>query len=63
MAFILMMSALVWDVPDKTGKVKDDQNDYNDQNDPTAADIKIIHLDKLFRFKSQILTSEKQNPD
>ena len=58
-----MMSALFLDVPDKTGKVKDDQNHDDDQNDPTAADMERIHLDKLFRFKSQILTSEKQNPD
>ena len=59
-AFILMMSALVWDVPDKTGKVKDDQNDDDDQNDPTAADMERIHLNKLFRFKLQILTSESR---
>ena len=45
-----MMSALVWGVPDKTGKVEYDQNDNDDQNDPTAADMVRIHLDNLFRF-------------
>ena len=45
-----MMSALVWGVPDKTGKVEYDQNDNDDQNDPTAADMVRTHLDNLFRF-------------
>ena len=51
-AFILKMSALVWDVPDKTGKVDNDQNDDDDQNDQTAADMPRIHLNNLFRFNS-----------
>ena len=32
----------------------------NDQNDATAADMVRIHLNNLFRFNSEILTSEKQ---
>ena len=55
-----MMSTLVWGVPDRTGKVKDDQNDDDDQNDPMAADMVRIHLDYFFRFNSEILKSEKQ---
>ena len=56
------MSAVVWGVPDKTGKLKinDDQNDDDDKNDATAADMVRIHLNNLFRFSSEILTSEKQ---
>ena len=55
-----MMSALVWGVPDKTGKVDDDQNDDYDQNDARVVDMVRIHFDNLFRFNSEILTSEKQ---
>ena len=51
------MSALIWGVPDKTGKVGDDQNDDNYQNDTTAVAMVRIHL---FRFNSEILTGEKQ---
>ena len=54
------MSAAVWGVPDKIGKVEDDQNDDDDQNDATAADMVRSHLNNLFRFNSEILTSEKQ---
>ena len=54
-----MMPALVWGVPDKTGKIEYDQNNDDDQNDPTAADMVRIHLDNLFRFNLEILTSEK----
>ena len=43
-AFILMMSALLWGVPDKTGEVDHDQNDNDDQKDATAADMVRIHL-------------------
>ena len=59
-AFILTMSALVWGVPDKTGKVDDDQNNDYDQNDARVVDMLRIHFDNLFRFNSEILTSEKQ---
>ena len=38
------MSAVVWGVSDKTGKVEDDQNDDGVQNDP---DMVITHLNKL----------------
>ena len=54
------MSAVVWGVPDKTGKVDDDQNHDDDQNDARAADIVRIHLNNLFVFNSEILTSKKQ---
>ena len=54
------MSAVVWGVPDKTGKVDNDQNDDDDKNDALAADMVRFHLDNLFRFNSEILTSEKQ---
>ena len=55
------MSTVVWGVPDKTGEVDDDQNDEDDQNDATAADMVRIHLNRnLFRFNSEIFTSEKQ---
>ena len=54
------MSAVVWSVPDKTGDVDDNQNDDDYQNDATTADMVKIHLHNLFRFNSEILTSEKQ---
>ena len=54
------MSATVWGIPDKTGELHDDQNDDNDQNDVTATDMVRIHLNNLFRFSSEILTSEKK---
>ena len=54
------MSAVVWGIPDKTGELDDDQNDDGDQNDATAADMVRIHLNNLFSFNSEILTSEKQ---
>ena len=54
------MSAVVWGVPEKTGEVDDDQSDDDYQNDTTAADMARIHLNNLFRFNSEILTSEKQ---
>ena len=46
MAFILTMSAVVWGVSDKTGKVEDDENDDDVQNDP---DMARTHL-KTFPF-------------
>ena len=60
MAFILTMSAAVWGVPDKTGEVDDDHNDNDDQNDATAADMIRIHLNDLFCFNLEILTSGNQ---
>ena len=51
--FILTMSAVVWGALDKTGEVD------GDQNDATAAEMVRIHLNKLFHFNSEILTSEK----
>ena len=59
MAFIFTPSTVVWGVPDKTGEVNDDQND-DDQNDATAADILRTHLNNFCRFNSETLTSEKQ---
>ena len=59
-AFIFTMSAAVWGIPDKTGELDDDQKDDSDQNDVTATDMVRIHLNNLFRFSSEILTSEKQ---
>ena len=38
------MSAAVWGVPDKTSEVDDDQNDDDNQNDATAAEMVRIHL-------------------
>ena len=38
------MSAVVWGVSDKTGKVEDDENDDDVQNDP---DMVRIHLNNL----------------
>ena len=52
--------AVIWGVPDKTGEVDNDQNDEDDQDDATAADMVRIHLNNLFCYKSEILTSEKQ---
>ena len=40
-----------------------DQNDDDDQNDATAADMVRIHLNDLFCFNSEILTSEKQESE
>ena len=54
------MSAVVWGVPDTTDKVDDDQNDNDDQKYATAANMVRIHLNNVFRFNSEILTSEKQ---
>ena len=42
----------------KTGEVEDDRNDNDDQNDATTAGT--VNLNNLFRFNSEILTSEKQ---
>ena len=61
MAFMLMISALVWCVPDKTGEVDDGQSDDNYQNDARAADMVRIHGKNRFRFNSEILTNEKQD--
>ena len=54
------MSAVIWGVPDKTGKVDDDQNDDDDRNDATVSEMVRIHLNNLSGFNSEILTSEKQ---
>ena len=43
------MSAIVWGGPDKTGEVHDDQNDDDDQNDATAADLVRIHPNNILR--------------
>ena len=51
------MSAVIWRVPDKTGKVDDDQNHDDDRNDATASEMVRIHLNNLFDFNSEILTS------
>ena len=48
---------VVWGAPDKTGEVDNDQYHDDNQNDTTAADI---HLNNLFSFNSETLTSEKQ---
>ena len=48
---------VAWGAPDKTGEVDNDQYHDDNQNDTTAADI---HLNNLFSFNSETLTSEKQ---
>ena len=50
------MSAVVWSGPDKTGEVHHDQNDDDDQNDATAADLVRIPSP----FNSEILTYQKK---
>ena len=60
MADNLLMPAVIWGVPDKTGEIDDDQNDEDDQDDATAADMVRVHLNNLFCHNSELLRSKKQ---